>query len=648
MARTKHGWADEVERTPSPPPAPPVERSEEDEALYQKSIVQQDRKLLRHQIWSRDDSRYIPFDPESYKPPPIPPKDEKNYFYINSRRQRPAHEPSIVLSDFSDTLVTYLRVAYGDQFYSPDPEKNPEDFFTEIHRKTFRKTLEKAKMALDAVDPEEQKEVAVSLGYLDAKLPDHEDEETVQFLKDLVEHLPVLNDYLEEQFEPTAKELELCIAYGNISFDLLKYLFTPGDELTTIDMGGKRIVFVLQSTSYHSSFSGRYFDLRGHGYEWDGTAYTTYSVSRQIQDFTGTEAIDGLSCQHTTAAINAKLAERGELYTSYAGVHYKLASGARVIIDGRGYREQDGYSRSPDEEIQTLDPELLHLLPPFQYGFDLKKKEWGPYLVEDLQEVKFDENAWDHLVLDSDIKTLIRSLVQVTRNSTSATALVQDVISGKGGGLIAVLHGPPGTGKTLTAEAVAEHLKRPLYMVGSSELSTNCSDLEDNLKRILSLATAWDAVLLIDEADVFLEQRSLHELERNALVSVALRLLEYHRGVLFLTTNRIKAFDDAFLSRFSIAVKYPELDKPARLAVWKRFLAMAGQKIHEGPAPAGALAIEEKDLDALSEKPFNGRTVKNLVRTAQALALSMQESLEIKHINVVVRAQEKFLREFAT
>ncbi|EIN11074.1 P-loop containing nucleoside triphosphate hydrolase protein [Punctularia strigosozonata HHB-11173 SS5] len=117
---------------------------------------------------------------------------------------------------------------------------------------------------------------------------------------------------------------------------------------------------------------------------------------------------------------------------------------------------------------------------------------------------------------------------------------------------ISVLHGPPGTGKTLTAEAVAEHLKRPLYVVGTSELSTEPYGLESSLQSILRLATAWDAVLLIDEADVYLEQRSLHEIERNALVSVALRLLEYHRGVLFLTTNRIKTFDEAFLSRFSI------------------------------------------------------------------------------------------------
>ncbi|EGO02301.1 hypothetical protein SERLA73DRAFT_49637, partial [Serpula lacrymans var. lacrymans S7.3] len=116
----------------------------------------------------------------------------------------------------------------------------------------------------------------------------------------------------------------------------------------------------------------------------------------------------------------------------------------------------------------------------------------------------------------------------------------------------AVLHGPPGTGKTLTAEALSEHLQRPLYNVGSAELSTEPSGLENDLSRILKLATAWDAIVLIDEADVFLEKRSLHEIERNALVSVALRLLEYHRGVLFLTTNRIKSFDEAFLSRFSI------------------------------------------------------------------------------------------------
>jgi MoxR-like ATPase len=50
---------------------------------------------------------------------------------------------------------------------------------------------------------------------------------------------------------------------------------------------------------------------------------------------------------------------------------------------------------------------------------------------------------------------------------------------------IALLHGPPGTGKTLTAEAVAEHLKRPLYVLSSLELSTTPATLEKKLGDIL-------------------------------------------------------------------------------------------------------------------------------------------------------------------
>ncbi|EPQ54863.1 P-loop containing nucleoside triphosphate hydrolase protein [Gloeophyllum trabeum ATCC 11539] len=265
-----------------------------------------------------------------------------------------------------------------------------------------------------------------------------------------------------------------------------------------------------------------------------------------------------------------------------------------------------------------------------------------PFNVELVGEVKFDEKAWGHLVLDPNIKTLIKGLVDVTRNANSTRKIVFDVISGKGGGLIAVLHGPPGTGKTLTAEAVAEYLQRPLYMVGASELSTDPEDLEDNLRGILS-----DAVLLIDEADVYLEQKSLHELQRNSLVSVALRVLEYHRGVLFLTTNRIQSFDEAFLSRFSIGIKYPELEKDARKAVWKKFFELAGTDISKNDNTDAVQGISEGELDELSAKPFNGRTIKNLVRTSQALALSANEPLTIDHVNVVVQASQKFLDEFA-
>ena len=103
-----------------------------------------------------------------------------------------------------------------------------------------------------------------------------------------------------------------------------------------------------------------------------------------------------------------------------------------------------------------------------------------------------------------------------------------------------MLHGPPGTGKTLTAEGISELLKCPLYTVSAGELGTDSRFLEMELQKILDICHAWGAILLLDEADVFLEKRNMHDLHRNALVSIFLRQLEYFQGILFLTTNRVE------------------------------------------------------------------------------------------------------------
>lgn len=66
-----------------------------------------------------------------------------------------------------------------------------------------------------------------------------------------------------------------------------------------------------------------------------------------------------------------------------------------------------------------------------------------------------------------------------------------------------------------------------------SLIGTLCADLI-----LPAAAHGWGAVLLLDEADVYLERRSINDLMRNSLVSIFLRLLEYFQGILFLTTNR--------------------------------------------------------------------------------------------------------------
>lgn len=85
------------------------------------------------------------------------------------------------------------------------------------------------------------------------------------------------------------------------------------------------------------------------------------------------------------------------------------------------------------------------------------------------------------------------------------------------------------TGKTLTAEAVAEMLHKPMYSVTLGELGTTPSELENNLRDILELATVWNALVLMDEADIFLERRGQKEIIRNAMVGVIMRLIEYYQ-----------------------------------------------------------------------------------------------------------------------
>jgi hypothetical protein len=64
-----------------------------------------------------------------------------------------------------------------------------------------------------------------------------------------------------------------------------------------------------------------------------------------------------------------------------------------------------------------------------------------------------------------------------------------------------------------------------------------------------SFTLASPGGVLLDEANVFMEQRSLDDLQRNVLISVFLRLLEYYDGILILTSNRVGTLDETFMSR---------------------------------------------------------------------------------------------------
>lgn len=67
-------------------------------------------------------------------------------------------------------------------------------------------------------------------------------------------------------------------------------------------------------------------------------------------------------------------------------------------------------------------------------------------------------------------------------------------------------------------ESIAEYTEKPLFAVNIGELSSG-TDIVGRLETVFQLSVRWDAVLLIDEADVVLEKRSFENHQRNAIVS---------------------------------------------------------------------------------------------------------------------------------
>jgi len=100
------------------------------------------------------------------------------------------------------------------------------------------------------------------------------------------------------------------------------------------------------------------------------------------------------------------------------------------------------------------------------------------------------------------------------------------------------------------AESIAERTKRPLYTISCSELSGDSDEVESELKVALDRANRWNDVALIDEADVFMQQRDLSDVTRNGLVSGKFMPEKHHRNcslVLFSAITDVRVFRRHFI-----------------------------------------------------------------------------------------------------
>ncbi|GAW22520.1 hypothetical protein ANO14919_120570 [Xylariales sp. No.14919] len=256
-------------------------------------------------------------------------------------------------------------------------------------------------------------------------------------------------------------------------------------------------------------------------------------------------------------------------------------------------------------------------------------------------------------VIRSSVEAHLKAQAKEKRGEGSTMDV--DIISGKGKGLVILLHGAPGVGKTATAEAVAIENNRPLFPISCGDLGFSPKIVEKTLRDIFRYAHLWECILLLDEADIFLTQRERggDNLERNAIVGVFLRTLEYYSGILFLTTNRVGALDEAFRSRVHISLWYPHLSLPDTIKILRANLERLPRWDNTKGSTQGLIKVMDENIEAFicreyenysrtvqkERGPWNGRQIRNAVQIAASLALYDKESSEDEGLPAILTAE---------
>jgi SpoVK/Ycf46/Vps4 family AAA+-type ATPase len=127
-------------------------------------------------------------------------------------------------------------------------------------------------------------------------------------------------------------------------------------------------------------------------------------------------------------------------------------------------------------------------------------------------------------------------------------------------------YGAPGTGKTALAEHIAKALARPLIIKQASDLmSKYVGETEQNMAAMFREAENEKAVLLLDEADSFLQdRRGAQRTYEVTEVNEMLQGMERFNGVFVCTTNLLERLDQAALRRFTFKIKFMPLTSAQR------------------------------------------------------------------------------------
>lgn len=189
-------------------------------------------------------------------------------------------------------------------------------------------------------------------------------------------------------------------------------------------------------------------------------------------------------------------------------------------------------------------------------------------------------------------------------------------------------YGPPGTGKTALAEHIARSIGRPLLVKQASDLmSKYVGETEQNMASMFREAESEKAVLLLDEADSFLQdRRGAQRTYEVTEVNEMLQGMEHFNGVFVCTTNLLDRLDQAALRRFTFKIRFMPLTAAQRERMFVTE-ALAGNDTLLGSDLRARLAR----LDQLCPGDFAAVKRQTDILAAEFTAAEFMEQLEAEH-----------------
>ena len=464
------------------------------------------------------------------------------------------------------------------------------------------------------------------------------------------ESLKRILDFTEEMFKDRYETMDRMIEADGLTFDSLWYVFDKVGTLYSIEKFDEQICVSHKSFCYGEDSSGDRNRL-----ELYSNVITFYSgkkrkeeVTYQIKTFTGSKEIKEFKIKKVTDEQKEEFKKQAEPVLKLAnGVHHSYLKGCtytkhqdnmikrelkeRIIIDQEGCKKFGTRVNvfigiTEIEEIKEEDKCIIFpFLQTYNLGID---KTWGLAHVKYISDVEYQEDAFNHLVLAQNKKDIIQALV------TNRTIEYKDFISDKGNNTVILLSGTPGVGKSLTAEATAEYLKLPLYRVNVGDLGTNPEHMESILNSIFKLTERWNAIILIDEVDIFVEARSDYNIVHNAMVCTFMKILDFNNCIIFLTTNRLDNIDPAVRSRINLLLHYENLKRSKRTDIWKGLLNRWNIK------------LSNETISELSRKEINGREIRNYIKTVISIHKHKKKEITDKSMLEIFENVYKLTTEF--